>query len=278
MRVLFALAMAVIPATAQNSFVRLLNASHPANKVFQVGDRFEISIISAPNQPISVRTTMDGRTDWGPILGSTDSTGRWSTTGQFEKSDFGSWDEVWTVGGKLASPAVHFSVNAPCLPGGQGSVVSTGRHMMLTCETSEGSQSFSTPSDSDPFRTPDGRLAPGHSTDQSQDAYHMRILQEFITGHLQQTEPILLRSSRGARGDETADLIIRLIGVNALNGAETQNVLAIIRRAFERPETIAPGARYPARTLELLRHLTDFTDQRSLQREIAETLEYVQIR
>jgi hypothetical protein len=90
MRILFGLAMVVIPAAAQNPLVRLLNASHPANIVFQVGDRFEVLITGAPNQPISVRTTMDGRIDWGPVIGSTDSTGRWSTTGQFEKSDFGS--------------------------------------------------------------------------------------------------------------------------------------------------------------------------------------------
>jgi hypothetical protein len=118
MRILFGLAMVVIPAAAQNPLARLLNASHPANKVCQVGDRFEVLITGAPNQPISVRTTMDGRIDWGPVIGSTDSTGRWSTTGQFEKSDFGSWEEVWTVGGKLASPAVQFSVT-PCLPGEQ---------------------------------------------------------------------------------------------------------------------------------------------------------------
>src|SRR5580658_5169940 len=115
MRVLFTVAMAVIPAAAQNPLVRLLNASHPANNVFQVGDRFEVLITGAPNQPISVRTTMESRTDWGPIIGSTDSTGRWSATGQFEKSDFGGWDEVWTVGGKLASPVVQFSVGATCL-------------------------------------------------------------------------------------------------------------------------------------------------------------------
>jgi hypothetical protein len=33
-----------------------------------------------------------------------------------------------------------------------------------------------------------------------------------------------------------------LIGVNALNKRETQNVLAVIRAAFEKPETIAPDA------------------------------------
>ncbi len=161
MLVLYALLMVVIPAAAQNPLVRLVNTSHPASRVFQVGDRFEVLLTGAPNQPVSVRTTMNGRIDWGPIIGATDSTGRWSTAGQFEKSDFGSWYEVWTIGGKLANPAVQFSVSAPCLPGGQGFMATSGPNMMLTCETAEGRQIFSSPSASDSFRTSDGRRNPG---------------------------------------------------------------------------------------------------------------------
>jgi hypothetical protein len=142
MRVLFALLMIVIPATAQNPVVRLVNTSHPAVGTFQVGDRFEILVTGAPNQPVSVRTTMNGRTDWGAVIGSTDSTGRWSIAGQFEKRDFGSWHEVWTVGGKLASPAVEFSVSAPCLPGGRTLAFESGPNMVLTCDTAEGSRAF----------------------------------------------------------------------------------------------------------------------------------------
>jgi hypothetical protein len=106
----------------------------------------------------------------------------------------------------------------------------------------------------------------------------MAILQYFITGQGQMKTPIALQSSRGGRGDETAELITKLIGVNALNSDETRNVLAIIRAAFEKPESIAPTARFPGRTFELLRHLADFTDQDSLQRQIAETVAYVQTR
>ena len=277
-RILFAVAIAVIPAAAQNPLVRLLNASHPANTVFQVGDRFEVLITGAPNQPISVRTTMEGRTDWGPIVGSTDNTGRWSATGQFEKSDFGGWEEVWTVGGKLASPVVQFSVSAPCLPGRQRSAAVSGPNMAMTCETAEGRQTFGTPSLSDPFRTSDGRLVPGRSSQETQDAYQMRILQELITGQQPYTGTFGLQTSRGGRGDETADLITNLIGANALSEREIRNVLTIIHFAFARPDNIAPGAKDPARTLKLLRHLTEFTDQTSLRREIAETMEYVQSR
>ena len=64
MRVLFAILVVVIPAAAQNPLVRLVNASHPASSVFQVGDRFEVLVTGAPNQPVSVRTTMNGRTGW----------------------------------------------------------------------------------------------------------------------------------------------------------------------------------------------------------------------
>ncbi len=106
----------------------------------------------------------------------------------------------------------------------------------------------------------------------------MGILQEFITAQRPLASPISLQSSRGGCGDETAGLITKLIGVNALSEGEIRNVLMIVRSAFERPETIAPGARYPTRTLNLLQHLADFADESGLQRQIAETLEYVQTR
>jgi hypothetical protein len=217
MRILSIVLLAVIPAAAQSPLVRLYNASHPVSRDFQVGDRFEILLTGLPNQPVSVRTTRAGRTDWGPIIGSTDSTGRWSAVGQFEKSGLGDWGEVWTVGYKVASPAIQFSVNAPpCLPGGQSFQSQFGIQTALTCETAEGRQTFTTPSSSDSFRTPDGRLVPGDSTEQTQDGYQMAILQYFITGQGQMKTPIALQSSRGGRGDETADLITKLIGVNAL--------------------------------------------------------------
>src|ERR1051325_9094489 len=114
MRGLLILAVAVIPAVAQNPVVHLTNATHPASREFQVGDRFEILITGAANQSIS------GRTDWGPIIGRTNTSGRWSASGQFEKGDLGDWSEVWTEGGKVANPALHFSIGAPCLTGGSG--------------------------------------------------------------------------------------------------------------------------------------------------------------
>jgi len=108
MRVLLILVVAGIPAAAQEPEVRLTNATRPASTDFQIGDRFEIVITGTAGQPVSVRTTMNGRTDWGPVIGRTDSSGRWSTAGQFDRGDFGDWSEVWTVGGKLASPSFIF--------------------------------------------------------------------------------------------------------------------------------------------------------------------------
>src|ERR1700722_4838219 len=134
MRILLTLVLAVVPAVAQIPLVSLLNATRPGSS-FQIGDRFEIVMTATPNQVISGRTSRQGRTDWSPVVGSTDSTGRWSTDGQFEKRDFGGWGEIWTVGGKLASPAIQFSVNTPpCLPGGQHFAQISGPNTIVNCE------------------------------------------------------------------------------------------------------------------------------------------------
>jgi len=107
----------------------------------------------------------------------------------------------------------------------------------------------------------------------------MQVIQDLIaSGKEMRVEQISLQSSQGGLGDETADLISKLIGVNALNENETRNSLASLRAAFAKPETIQPSAKDPSRTLLLLGHLADFTDQDSLKREIAETIAYVQAR
>jgi hypothetical protein len=122
-------------------------------------------------------------------------------------------------------------------------------------------------------------LIPGRRTEETPGQYHTEIIQDLIAGGTEmRADRISLQSSRGGLGNETADLISKLIGVNALNEDETRNSLAIIRAAFEKPETIQPSAKEPSRTLLLLRHLADFTDQDSLKREIAETIAYVQAR
>jgi hypothetical protein len=278
MRVALVLVVSTVSALAQTPLVRRLNTSRPASRNFQIGDEFEILITGAPKQPISVRTIMNGTTDWSPVIASTDDTGRWSTTGRFEKNDFGDASEIWTVGGKLASPRIDFEVEAPCLPGSPSSVIALGLPMFLSCETAEGHQTFASPSDS--FRTPDGRIVPTRKPgNMTSDEYHMDILQYLITSQSKDARTrVSLQSSRGGRGDEVAGLIARLIGVNALSDDETRNVLAVIHATFEMPETIAPSARVPSKTLELLHHLSDMTDQDSLKQQIADTIAYVQER
>jgi hypothetical protein len=277
MRALLIVAVTLIPALAQSPAVRLVNPSRPASREFQVGDRFEIWITGAPNQPVSVRTTRQGRTDWGPVIGMTDSNGRWSTAGQFEKRDFGGWTEVWTIGGKRATPAIQFSVAAPCLPGGQAGATVSGPNTIMNCETTEGRQTFVTPSLTDPFRTPDGRLVPGRPESMTPEQYHSEILEFLIVSREANGEaaPINLQSSRGGLGDEAGDLIRKLVGVNALSENETRNVLSIVRAVFSRPETIPQSARIPSQTLLLLRHLAESTDREDLKQQIAGTIAYL---
>jgi hypothetical protein len=270
---LLSLALALVPAAAQVPLVNLLNVSRPGSD-FQVGDRFEIVIRAAPGQPVSIRTSRQGRIDWSPIVGSTDSTGQWSTSGQFDKRDFGSWGEIWTVGRKLAVPVIQFSVNAPCLPDGRNRFATmSGPNMMLTCETPQGPQTFATPGLSDSFRAPDGRLIDSGASEQTQEQYHSEMLQHFMMNGMGTTR-VALHSSRGGLGDEAAELISKLIGVNALTDDETRNLLAIVRAAFEKPERIQPTAREPLRTLRLLRHLAADTDGTDLKREIDQTVAF----
>jgi hypothetical protein len=279
MRVLFVLLMSAVSALAQTALVRLVNASRPASRDFQIGDQFEILITGAPKQPISVRTTMNGATDWGPVVASTDETGRWSTTGRLEKNDLGGWSEVWTVGSKLASPRISFTVQAPCLPGGRQFQGISGPNLYVSCVTAEGEQTFMIPSVSGSFRTPDGRLVPlRKSGNMTPDEYHMDILQNLITynGEDVARTHVSLQSAGGGLGDEVSGLIARLIGVNALSDDETRNALAIVRATFEKPETIALSARAPSKTLQFLQHLADLTDPGSLKQQIAETMAYVQ--
>ncbi len=270
MRIPWMLVVVAIPVAAQSPVVRLTNTTRPGSAEFQIGDRFEIVVTGAANQPVSVRTTMNGRTDWGPVIGWTDMSGRWSASGQYEKGDYGDWSEAWTVGGRLASPVFQFSVNAPCLPGGRHTLMSMSRLRVETCETSEGLQSFGTPSDTEPFRTPDGRAIPGRTrANMTAEQLQRERMEWRITGGGSGVRPRRV-------GDEAAVLISQVTGVNALTESETRNVLSILRAAFEAPERIPRADRNPAATLLLLRRLASGTRQESIKRQIAETVAYVQ--
>ena len=145
----------------------------------------------------------------------------------------------------------------------------SGPNMVLTCETAEGRQTFATPSDTEPFRTPDGRVVPGRLSNMTAEQYHAEIMQYLITGGAKD-------GGSGQHGDEAGALIMKVIGVNALNEDEAGNVLSIIRTAFEKPDLIPQAAKNPSETLRLLRNLADSTGQERLKQQIAETVAYVE--
>ena len=275
MRILLLLGIASFAAAAQNPIVRISNTTRPSSPDFQIGDRFEIVVTGTAGQPVSVRTTMNGGTDWGPVIGRIDKNGLWSTAGQFEKGDFGDWSEVWTVGGRVADPLVHFSVDAPCLESGQHRMMVMSRVRAVTCDTADGTRTFATASDTEPFRTPDGRIIPGRARS-GVAAEHIRseFMGTLITGPAGNAKTL----RKGQFGDRAAALIQNVIDENALTDDEARNVLSVIRAAFERPDRIPQGEKEPSATLLLLRKLADSTEQEVLKQEIAKTVAFVQAR
>ncbi len=270
MRILLSLVVASFVAAAQGPLVRLTNVTRPTSTDFQIGDRFEIVVTGAANQPVSVRTTMNGRMDWGPVIGQTDMTGRWSATGQFQKSDFGDWSEVWTIGVSWPIPWFIFQSVHRVLRAERVSSQSIGLARAVTCDTAEGRQTFATPSATEPFRTPDGRVVPGFIPwNRTAEEYRAQVMQSLITGQARV-------GKSGRLGDEAGALIMKIVGPNALSEDETRNVLAIVRAEFGTPDRLPQAAKYPSKTLVLLRNLADAAEQQSLKQQIAETIAYLQ--
>jgi len=267
MRTLSIFVVFVTSLAAQNASVKMTNTSRPGSTDFQVGDRFEVVVTGAPNLPVSVRTMRQGRTDWGQVIAYTDINGRWSTEGQFERQDFGEWRETWTVGGKVANPAINLSVQGPCIPGGKAMIDQFGPSEMLSCDTAAGTQSFVTPSDGDSFRTPDGRVIPGRvrSSVTAEDIGAEAVV-SMMTGNGNLHPGKVLSGSIAS--------ISGLVGVNALTEKETQNVIAMIHAVYEgryrAPQTARPEL------ILLLQQLSDETDQVSLKQQLAETIAFVQ--
>ena len=268
MRLLFIFIVVSVAAFAQSPAARIINTTRPGSAGYLIGDHWEILVSGAANQPVSVRTMRQGRTDWGPAIGSTDANGRWSVTGSFEKADFGGWNEVWTVGGKATNPVVSFDVTAPCIPGGRMLYSQMGLATFLTCDTAEGQESFASPSDSDPFRTPDGRVIPGRvRTAETAEQYRMQVMESMIGAGNTQASKL---------NAESGDLVMKMTGVNALTAAEIGNVLLIVRAAYEQIPFRAGEAQKPG-ILLLLQRLDGETDQPGLKREIARTIDFVRV-
>jgi len=203
------------------------------------------------------------------VIGWTDSSGRWTTTGQFEKDDFGYWSESWTLGGKLAHPVITFQVGAPCLKGGMAISSQSGPNLATSCDTALGARTFVTPSTDQPFRTPDGRMIDGRRSVNSPEQYHAEIMEYLITSRPKNG------GAAGQLGDEAAAMITKIIGVNALNEDEIRNVLAVIHAAFEKQDRIPQQAKNPSETLLLLRKMERWTGDEALKKQIVSTEEYV---
>ena len=75
-------------AVGQSPRVEITNISRAGSKDFQVGDRIEIVVSGGANQAVSLRTTRQGQTDWGPVIGWTDLAGKWVWNGEFRKDGF----------------------------------------------------------------------------------------------------------------------------------------------------------------------------------------------
>lgn len=258
MKTLVVFVMAVVSASAQNPTAKIVNTSRPASTDFKVGDRFELVVHGEANQPISVRTTRQSQTDFSPVIGWTDSSGRWSVTRQFEKTDYGGWAEAWTVGEKLANPVLSFSVGAPCIPGGKSMIFTSGPNIeVLNCETATGMETYATPSMVPPIQTPDGRLISSETPEQI-----MSALIEESGGH------------SGQHGDDAAALITKVIGANALGDREIRNVLSIIGSAFQNRMVVPPTVN--PETMQLLQRLMARAQDDSLKQEIAKTVAFIQ--
>jgi len=266
MKIAVFLAITAFTAAAQTPTAKLANLSRPDSSDFQVGDRYQVVVTGAPNLPVSVRTMRQGRTDWGPVIGYTDAVGRYAVEGQFEKQDFGDWREIWTAGGRVASPVVELSVKGQCLPGGHALMNVSGPNVGLSCDTSIGPQSFVTPSDGDSFRTPDGRVIEGHQRSaMTAEDLRTEVVAHAITGEGNVRQSKMLSAAISS--------ISQIVGANALSEKETRNVIAIAHAAFEgqyramkaKPELIA-----------FLQHLEKQTDQLALQQQLADTVAFVE--
>jgi hypothetical protein len=88
------------PASTGAASLKFTNLTSGNASKLAVGDRWQIQITNAArNAPVSVKGGQNGAQDTTP-MGSTDSAGNWTSNGQIEAGQIGSWTEAWTVGGQ----------------------------------------------------------------------------------------------------------------------------------------------------------------------------------
>ncbi len=102
-----------------------LNFTKPAGgdtSVFKVGESWTITVTGPAGQPVYLNANGLG----AQLMGTTDSSGRWTLTGTMGEGEKGAWLEQWYIGGTLAGGTVfqgtelavlHFQVvDAPAPP------------------------------------------------------------------------------------------------------------------------------------------------------------------
>ena len=92
-------------------------------------------MLAARNAPVSVKGGQNGAQDTTP-MGSTDSSGNWTSNGQITAAQVGSWTESWTVGGQ---PVGNFAFTVVPASGAPGTGGSTSSSTPATGQTSTGS-------------------------------------------------------------------------------------------------------------------------------------------
>ena len=104
--------------------IQLQNLTHPnLGTNFAVGDTYRLRITGPPNQPIVLVQTANGGTAT-QSFGNTDAYGRGVIDYVEQTANIGTYTQVWSVGGREASPAISFVVGQ--LGGGVVTTTETG--------------------------------------------------------------------------------------------------------------------------------------------------------
>jgi hypothetical protein len=112
------------PASGGAASLKFTNLTSGNNSQLAVGDRWQIQISNAArNAPVSVKGGQNGAQDTTP-MGSTDSSGNWTSNGQITADQIGSWTEAWTVGGQPVGNFA-FTVVPAAAPGSTPSASTT---------------------------------------------------------------------------------------------------------------------------------------------------------
>jgi hypothetical protein len=104
--------------------LKFTNLTSGNNSKLAVGDRWQIQIANAGrNAPVAVTGGQNGANATTP-MGSTDSSGNWTSNGQVTADMIGSWSEAWSVGGQPVGNFA-FTVAPAAAPGSTPSTSTT---------------------------------------------------------------------------------------------------------------------------------------------------------